>query len=436
MVNVLKKIPGIIIMAGLTLLSCPSGFCFHNDEKRDRHEYLDTRLPANMVIDKDSVDKGLIYINTSFENASPLNWKVNDEGDIVLNLVYDHQRSSLNRSISHLHFQVQARKGSDLTFIIDNHVNIYNGRNGRVSSDRTSLYTSPDGKKWAPIPTEIVNGNSLKFQVHIENDGLYIAMVEPYRVSDLENLLKEINNHPLVKISPLGKTVEGRQLEIIRIGNPDAPYRIFMRGRAHAFEAGGNWLLQGLIRRLLRNDKDAARYLKRYCVYILPMANKDGVARGKSRFNSLGFDLNREWNKPADPVNAPENYALETWLEDMIEKGTAPHLVIDFHNDGYGGLHLSRPPHVNVEKYLARMKRFEALLRQYTWFTEGSTGPNFKDGGGSIGEGVVERYGIDGLVYELNCVWAAGLNKPPLGADWELMGEQLTEVFYHYFDGK
>ncbi len=59
--------------------------------------------PEHIV--KDSVNHELIYINTSFENASPLNWRISPEGDIVLNLVYDHQRSSPNRSISHWHFR-------------------------------------------------------------------------------------------------------------------------------------------------------------------------------------------------------------------------------------------------------------------------------------------------------------------------------------------
>ena len=45
------------------------------------------------------------------------------------------------------------------------------------------------------------------------------------------------------------------------------------------------------------------------------MANKDGVALGRTRFNLQGKDLNRDWDKPADPRLAPENYALEKWLE-------------------------------------------------------------------------------------------------------------------------
>ena len=45
----------------------------------------------------------------------------------------------------------------------------------------------------------------------------------------------------------------------------------------------------------------------RFCV--MPMANKDGVAKGRTRFNLNGIDLNRGWDKPADEKLAPENAA-------------------------------------------------------------------------------------------------------------------------------
>jgi len=225
--------------------------------------------------------------------------------------------------------------------------------------------------------------------------------------------------------------VEGRTLEILRIGRPDAPNRVLLRGRAHPWEPGGNWVIQGLIRRLLRGDIEAQRYLDTYCVYVMPIANKDGVARGRTRFNMLGADLNRKWDKAPDPHTNPENHALETWLQGMIDQGQKPDLMIDLHNDNSGRLHISRPG-IDLEAYLARMKAFEAVLRQYTWFTEGSTTASFRNPG-SIGEGLLERFGINACVLELNANWIAGLNDYPSAQNWERFGAQLGEAFYHYF---
>ena len=78
------------------------------------------------------------------------------------------------------------------------------------------------------------------------------------------------------------------------------------------------------------------------------------------------------------------------------------------------------------------MERFEHLLRKHTWFTEGSTGSTFRNPG-SIGGGLLERFGTDAVVYELNANWIEGLQKVPLGRDWELLGRQLHNVFYEYF---
>jgi hypothetical protein len=187
------------------------------------------------------------------------------------------------------------------------------------------------------------------------------------------------------------------------------------------------------VERLLSQDPEAKGYLERYCVYILPMANKDGVGRGGTRFNVMGKDLNRDWDKPADPNLAPENAALEHWLEAMIARGEKPDLALELHNDGNGLLHISRPPVPELNAYLSHMQQLERLLRRYTWFTEGSTPPAFRNSG-TLGDGWLERYGIDAAVHEFNCNWIAGLQDYPSAQHWKEYGVGLASVFYEYFD--
>jgi len=377
----------------------------------------------------------LIYINTHFENGSPLHWQVEPDGKILVSLMYDHERNSLNRACGHWFFRVVAEPGSDLTLILQNFYNIWNGRMDLSdATEKTTCYISQDGQTWANLPIKKLAGQKLEVKIHMDSDSLYVARLEPYRVSDLEKLKTEIADHPFIKITRIGKTVEGRPLEIIRVGHADAPFRIFIRGRAHPWESGGNWVIQGLIRSLLADSEKSKPYLDRYCVYILPMANKDRVFHGGTRFNMRGMDLNRKWDKPADPVLSPENAAFEDWLNDMIEMGLRPHLAIDFHNDGSGKLHISRP-NIRLQTYLKNMRRFEELLRKHTWFREGSTGSNFRNPG-SFGEGLLERFGIDACILELNANWIQGLSKVPFGKDWELLGEQFRDVFYEYFSEK
>jgi hypothetical protein len=377
------------------------------------------------VFDNDSTVSPVEFISSYIENGSPLFWEYNPDGSVLIRLIYDRERASPNRASNHWHFQVHARKGAEVTLILEFFYEVWNARKGGAYHRIRNYYISTDGINWETIPVEIMGEFSHKLRFKMDSEKLYVAGMEPYRISDLEKFLEEIRDNPVIDISPIGNTVEGRQLEIIRIGHEEAHYRILIRARSHPWEAG-------LTRSLLDSSRDSERFLGKYCVYILPMANKDGVYRGLTRFNSSGMDLNRNWDLPADPLLAPENFALESWLHTMISEGKKPHLAIDFHNDRGGRLHISRPD-INLDNYLSNMERFESLLYKHTWFTEGSTGQNFRNPG-TFGEGLVERFGIDAFVFELNQIWIEGLKKEPFGKDWELLGKQLREVFYDYFD--
>ena len=375
--------------------------------------------------------QGLEFIDTGFENASPL-WYEVDGGVIRINLLYDHERSSPNRAAGHIHFLLHARPGSKLTLEFGNLDNVWNGQPGSVAGELKTVTISEDGRVWRTVSTESLPGNRVQLELEMRGPKLYVARTEPYRLSDLDRLLASIRGNRSVEISPIGRTVAGRDLEMIRIGDPAAPYRVFVRARAHPWESGSSWVAQGLIQQLLKQDENAREFLKVFSLSILPMANKDGVARGGTRFNLNGKDLNRNWDAPADPQLAPENAALERWLERAITAGRRPHLAIELHNDGNGRLHISRPPVPQLDRHLARMAIFEELLRKHTWFTEGSTNTAFRNSG-TLGDGWLQRYGIDAAVHEFNVNWIAALKDYPSGAHWTTYGEKLAAVFHDYF---
>ncbi len=389
---------------------------------------VDAQAPASSTTGAAS---GLEFIDTGFENASPLWYDVAD-GVIRINLLYDHERASPNRAAGHIHFLLHARPGSKLTLEFKNLDNVWNSQPGSVARELKTVVISEDGHTWRSVPTDSLPGDRVQLRVEMPGPKLYVARLEPYRLSDLDRLLASIRTNRLVQIASIGKTVAGRDLEIVRVGDASAPYRVFVRARAHPWESGSNWIAQGLLQRLLKNDDEAKKFLSVYSVYMLPMANKDGVARGGTRFNLHGKDLNRNWDAPADPRLTPENAALEKWLEGMIAAGQRPHFAIELHNDGGGRLHISRPPVPQLERHLARMGIFEELLRAKTWFTEGSTNAAFRNSG-TLGDGWLQRYAIDAVVHEFNCNWIEGLKAYPSGRHWMTYGEKLAEVFHDYF---
>ena len=73
--------------------------------------------------------EGFHFIDTSFENASPLDWDIYDSRIIHIRLLQDHERSSPNRQGGHWHFKLEAAPGSQWTIILsDGFDTIWNGR--------------------------------------------------------------------------------------------------------------------------------------------------------------------------------------------------------------------------------------------------------------------------------------------------------------------
>jgi hypothetical protein len=372
------------------------------------------------------------YVDTLFENASPLWYEVDANGTLQIYLTYDHERDSLNRATGHIHFCVHGEANKNLRIEFNNLNNVWNGIPGSVAKELLSVVISEDAKAWRSVSLSPTADGRVAGEFLLKSDKLFVARVEPYRLSDLDKMLNRWSAHPSVSIDVIGQTVEGRSLEIIRLGNESSRDQVFLRARAHPWEAGGNWVVEGVMDRMLRNDKDGARLRENLCIHILPMANKDGVARGRTRFNSRGKDLNRNWDRPANPELAPENAALEKWIEQRIAKGHAPAIALELHNDGNGKLHISRPLEGNTNIYLERMELLESLLRRHTWFSEGSTKSNFRNPG-SLGEGWMERFNIDAIVHEFNCNLIASTGERPLAIHWKEYGSQLPIVFEEYF---
>lgn len=376
-----------------------------------------------------------IYVDTMIENGSPLWFEWDEHGSLQLHLMYDHERDSINRAAGHFHFRIHGEIEQKIRCEFNNLNNYWNSTPGSVAKELLAAVVSDDGITWESIPLNPTEDGRVYGVIQLTNGSKYVARVEPYRISDLDKMIARIQTHSAVKVTSIGHSVEGRAIEIIQVGNANAKHQVFLRARAHPWEAGGNWVVEGILETLLANDEQSRRLLQNMAVFILPMANKDGVARGRTRFNSNGKDLNRDWNQPASIEFAPENAALERWLESRIQGGHRPDLALELHNDGNGKLHISRPPIENLNQHISRMELLESLLRRFTWFTEGSTSASFRNSG-TLGEGWLLRYGIDATVHEFNCNIIAGLKERPLARHWRAYGNQLPLVFDEYFKAR
>lgn len=377
------------------------------------------------------------FIDNFFENASPLNWEIAGDTAVKISLLADYEREILNRQTDHWYFKIEAAKGTKVKIILSKLVpGYYNGeevKNWWNFDKDISCYVSYDNKSWEAVGTKRMPGLELMVDIIMKEDSVYVVRMPPYTIADLESLKRKISSSNLVKIFNIGVTAEGRPLEIIRLGNPEARNSVIIRARAHPWEAGGNWVIEGLINEFLNTN--SRKWQETFCIYIMPMANKDGVARGMTRFNIRGKDLNRDWDKESDPYLCPEKYALEKFIMKLIAEGKKPALGIDIHNDDSGGIILARhskDDHIFIEK----MKLFERLMRKYTSFSESMSyswsAPGQTESYVSFENGMYKRFGIEAMVYELNANWIGSLNKVPSESDWIETGRNLNRVFYDF----
>ena len=181
--------------------------------------------------------------------------------------------------------------------------------------------------------------------------------------------------HPDARERKIGKSVEGRDLLLWTIGKPDAKVTVWLMFRQHAWESGSSWAGDGAVQALLRdsNLRAGVRW------QILPMADPDGVAGGRVRFNHNGYDLNRNWDVD-DARLMPEIAAQRSAIQEWRRAGNSIDLFFTLHNTETAE-YLEGPPGALGEAL------FNALKEQTTFDpTRRSIG-----GGAESGTGKGER---------------------------------------------
>jgi hypothetical protein len=382
-----------------------------------------------------------VFVDTFFPNASPLRWRQAEDGAVELFPIPDHARFSPNRQFTHWHLRLRlapdvVRRSVTVRFATV--MNCWNGReNAAMREEPIVGVFSADGREWHPVQGQRSkqDGFAADFDLPVRGDVIHFASLVPYTEDDLQDLLSRLAGSPDARVSIIGATVEGRPLHMIELGRPDAPQSVLLRTQAHPWETGGSWLVEGLVDRLTDGSAASRSLLDRVRFCIQPLANRDGVHRGMTRFTVTGIDPNRGWGSasPHDPVLAPECATLRNWLAAQHRQGRLPCLAIDLHNDCDGRLHLSHPQ-TNQGEHAARMSRFESLLRRHTWFREGHTASGFHNSG-TFGEGLTEEYGIDALIWELRANHAEGLGRQPMADDWQGMGRDFVTVVSQFLAG-
>jgi murein tripeptide amidase MpaA len=186
---------------------------------------------------------------------------------------------------------------------------------------------SYDRQQWFRVPTSY-DGKVLTVTHTPQCDSVYYAYFEPYSWERHLQLLGRSENSPLGRVQDLGSTVEGRDINLVVIGNPAAGKKAWVIARQHPGESMAEWFVEGMIDALLDPFNPVARQLLQHAAfYIVPNMNPDGAVRGNLRTNAAGANLNREWVAPSMDTS-PEVFVVRN---KMHEAGCD--LFLDIHGD-------------------------------------------------------------------------------------------------------
>lgn len=187
---------------------------------------------------------------------------------------------------------------------------------------------SYDRQNWFRVPSRYENGIFTIEHTPLAN-SIYYAYFEPYSHEQHLNLLGEAQGSGLCQIDDLGSTVQGRDINLLTIGNQaESDLKIWLIARQHPGETMAEWFIEGFLARLLDHQDPTARaLLNQATFYIVPNMNPDGSFLGNLRTNAAGANLNREWQNPT-PERSPEVYFVR---EKMHQTGVD--LFLDIHGD-------------------------------------------------------------------------------------------------------
>lgn len=134
---------------------------------------------------------------------------------------------------------------------------------------------------------------------HKPSESCYFAYFPPYSYERHLNLISKCESAPSSEVESLGQTLDGREMECVKVGSGDKICWIIHR--QHPGENMAEFYAEGLLTRLLGLESNYAvdgmvrDALKMYTFYIVPNMNPDGSFRGHLRTNAKGQNLNREW---------------------------------------------------------------------------------------------------------------------------------------------
>ena len=184
---------------------------------------------------------------------------------------------------------------------------------------------SLDREYWERVETSYRDG-TLVMRTTAEANSVWFAYFAPYTMERHHDLIAEAASDPDVEYRSLGKTLDGQEMDYLRIG--EGRLQVWLYARQHPGETMAEWWMEGALEKLLDDSDPVSRRLRqRATFHIVPNMNPDGSRRGHLRTNAAGVNLNREWHDPS-AERSPEVLCVRNEMD-----RTGVDFAMDVHGD-------------------------------------------------------------------------------------------------------
>jgi hypothetical protein len=170
---------------------------------------------------------------------------------------------------------------------------------------------------------------SITMKLSVNTDTLWVSAQELITSSVVDTWTNKLMTNSYVSKSAIGKSNQGRPVNLLKIGESNDQRMIMVISRQHPPEVTGFLAMQAFIETLCADTDLAKRFRARYNTYVVPLVNPDGVDNGHWRHNYGGVDLNRDWEN----FNQPETRAIRDFMRQKVaDTGGTFYFGVDFHS--------------------------------------------------------------------------------------------------------
>ena len=153
--------------------------------------------------------------------------------------------------------------------------------NYEACGHRYSPKLSTDFEHWAKLDEASLalsqEGQRASLRLQLGNEAVFVAGQEIIPAGTYDLWLDRLERNPAVSPILVGKSVEGRIIRGIAIGNPDAKRLVVVVGRQHPPEITGAIALFPFVETLIAEHLLTDSYRNEVLTVVVPLLNPDGV---------------------------------------------------------------------------------------------------------------------------------------------------------------